>query len=266
MADWCRMDADLPRHPKTLYLSGLLGTDVKATVGALALLWLFCTEHAKDGVLSEERRNLRGIARRMDLQPMLDDDVLRHLVSAGYVEQETDGSFTVHDYLERNGYKLRELERKRAVARKWRATDRVRGAPKARLRRRRRDVDVDVDGKTFRDQSNVVAGRTGVAGQAPAPSATEPAGPSGSDGIASRFKPGAMKAVEAAFPAHDVELIARKLLTEIRPGADLDRALWRWAESARAKGTELKVRGHDLEAERRRADQIAGSKFVELDP
>jgi hypothetical protein len=259
------MDADLPDHPKALHLMELFRTDLKGTIGALGLLWMFVTKHAPDGVLT--RIKLRGISRRMDLHPLSDDDVVAQLVAAGCLNEMSEGAFEVHGFMERNGYHLREVERKRSAAKDIRDARKSRGRSARRSAPTRRDVTGRNETQNLNTQSSLQVGRVSVPGQATREAAS-PKGPAGNDAVAAQFGTGQLWAVQDQFREHDVALIASKLVADPQcppPGKARDRALWRWAESARRNGTELKApAAFDLEAEKERGRQLVQQREQQM--
>lgn len=242
MGTWCRTDADLPEHPKTVHLQSLLGTDLKGVVGALNLLWLYCVKYAADGVLTAHK--ICGISRRMDLHPMSDDDVLNALRSSGFVDREDDGTMRVHGFMDRNGRHLQEAERKRAARAATGPRDKS-GRYKDSPRTVRGKSPTTGRNGTVRDVTNEKTLRP-VGREAPAspPAGTASASPGGpGDGSPRAVAPQTVSAIRAAFPLHDVDLILAKLIDRDsrEPYRDLDAAAWRWAEAARRDGTELRT-------------------------
>lgn len=64
---WIACDVTLPKNPKTLDLSDLMGWNPKEAVGCLLMLWGWCLEFADDGDLTKFKPG--RIAQGMGLPP-----------------------------------------------------------------------------------------------------------------------------------------------------------------------------------------------------
>lgn len=114
---WFEAHETMARHPKTLKLARLLGTERRYAVGLLHDLFSWgLTAAAKDGML----RGMEGddIASALDAPPGKKARALMQaLVDSGYLDLR-DGVYYIHDWYDYAGKLMdkREADRKRKAA------------------------------------------------------------------------------------------------------------------------------------------------------
>ena len=136
---WFRVDVDLYDHPKTILLAAAGGWSTDKAVGRLVRMWSWVAKHSPTGHLD----NARAVAldnHMIDHEQLAAEalgcgdtergvDLDEHLKArfgvrlaafayAGFIEEdaESDGGVVVHNWLQMNGYAVREMERGRVRA------------------------------------------------------------------------------------------------------------------------------------------------------
>jgi hypothetical protein len=101
---WFRVDTDLHRHPKTHALADANGWTVREAVGVLFELWSWVAEFRIDGSLSDG-----------DLSAMRRQGVaVDALLAAAFIERTNGSGYRARNWMDYNGYAIREALRKRA--------------------------------------------------------------------------------------------------------------------------------------------------------
>jgi hypothetical protein len=91
---WIKLETDLRNHPKTYRLMDGLKTDKAKALGHLSFLWLWCVDHAKDGVLRRLNDSQISFAAEWSGDAKV---FVNALIDAGFVERG-DGVLVVHDW------------------------------------------------------------------------------------------------------------------------------------------------------------------------
>lgn len=111
---WIESHQELARHPKTKKLARKLGISIPAVIGHLHLMWWWAMDYAQDGDLA--RYENEDIADAL----LWDGDaaqLVEGLLDAGFIDQQEDGTYEIHDWGEYGGKLFEKLaadaERKR---------------------------------------------------------------------------------------------------------------------------------------------------------
>jgi hypothetical protein len=104
MSEWIKLYAGVFRHPKTLRLAGLLGSDANCAVGHLAALWTWTLEYAPSGDLSRY-----GVS-EVEMASGCPQGFIEAATTAGYVEKTRRG-LKVHDWQDYAGALIEARER-----------------------------------------------------------------------------------------------------------------------------------------------------------
>lgn len=119
---WFRVDVDLTRHPKVHALAKANGWTPRHAVGELIAFWSWVAEFRIEGILSEA-----------DLDLMRSCGVAIDALTAGsFVERVNPKTWRARNWMDYNGYAVREAIRKRAIPAR---------APRAESAPTGRDVD-----------------------------------------------------------------------------------------------------------------------------
>ena len=109
---WFRVDSDIGSHPKVGLVAERLDLTRHAAIGVLTLLWAWASVYARDGRVRADY--LSTLVRALDLPDKDAAHILKVLVEARVLDRDDKkGVMVVHGFLERNGYQLKEVERKR---------------------------------------------------------------------------------------------------------------------------------------------------------
>lgn len=128
---WFRTEARWWSHPKTYELARLLGVELEAAAMAISKVWSYAAEHHPDGDLSHVQLEAfhryvgwtssglsfgRAVDSPHAVLTMDRTDLRSVLAAAGFIDQENDGQFVLHDWYDRNGKlherRLKDRERK----------------------------------------------------------------------------------------------------------------------------------------------------------
>lgn len=95
---WIKSDQSLAEHPKLKLLARDLGISEVEVLGTLHLLWYWTLEYAEDGhvkyiELLPEAMKWKGDS----------DKLINSLIKRGFLDQEIDGTYWVHDWLDYSG-------------------------------------------------------------------------------------------------------------------------------------------------------------------
>lgn len=130
MSNWIKIDANLSSNKKFFALCEQLQTKDHETMGGLVMFWSWCFENAKDGILTDIHVKSLGRALRG-----FDGKVwFRALVDCGFVDDDGDGNFFIHDWfdwagsLHKNRKGNRERKQKERLHKEVTATSQ--GSPK----------------------------------------------------------------------------------------------------------------------------------------
>lgn len=93
---WIRSESNLPRHPKTLALKGMLNIEMDALIGRLHFLWWWCLDYAIDGDLSKKEAKVIEDACQIPL---------KYLIRAGFIDSRPYRR--IHSWYEIQGNYLR---------------------------------------------------------------------------------------------------------------------------------------------------------------
>ena len=114
---WFEAHDTMARHPKTLKLARLLGTDRRYAVGLLHDLFSWGL-YAADKTGALPGLTAQDIAQAMDWPVKKGEALVEALVEAGYLERSCDGAYAIHDWYDYAGklYDSREKNRARVQA------------------------------------------------------------------------------------------------------------------------------------------------------
>jgi len=110
MSQWLAIDAALELNHKVVRFRASLRWSDNDLVARLYRLWAWVRRDRPDGILS--RDDIDSIPAIMDREP-LEGDVVTALLTFKLIEPVGDGSFIIHDWLEKNGGFVRNAKRMR---------------------------------------------------------------------------------------------------------------------------------------------------------
>lgn len=113
---WFRVDVDLVEHPKVTALAEIWGVSEAEAGWSIVRLWAWTMRYAARGRLAPGARTALG---RLAPVRVTLDLVVRGLVETGWLDENSDGSWEVHDWAEHNGAAVvkaeKDAERKRTA-------------------------------------------------------------------------------------------------------------------------------------------------------
>ncbi|OAT81085.1 hypothetical protein [Desulfotomaculum copahuensis] len=113
---WIESHQELARHPKTRKLARILGVSIPTVIGHLHLLWWWAMDYAQEGTLERYDDSDIADAAMWEGDPA---QFLDALYTAGFIDQDEHGVFSIHDW---HDYAGRLLEKRRADAERKRST------------------------------------------------------------------------------------------------------------------------------------------------
>ena len=95
---WIKSDQSLAEHPKLKLLAKDLGISEVEALGHLHLLWYWTLEYAEDGHVKYIELLPEAMKWTGDT-----DKLVNALIKRGFLDQEIDGTYWVHDWLDYSG-------------------------------------------------------------------------------------------------------------------------------------------------------------------
>jgi len=95
---WIKSDQSLAEHPKLKLLARDLGISEVEVLGTLHLLWYWTLEYAEDGQVKYIELLPEAMKWTGDSEKLINS-----LIKRGFLDQEIDGSYWVHDWLDYSG-------------------------------------------------------------------------------------------------------------------------------------------------------------------
>jgi len=118
---WIESHQSLKNHPKTVMASKTMGISKAQVIGHLHLLWWWCADYAKDGVLEKFSEEQVADAAEWSGDP---SDFIEHMANAGFIDRvplrvHDWGSYRLHyDLLQAT--RDRKLKQVRRRVKRWR--------------------------------------------------------------------------------------------------------------------------------------------------
>ena len=114
---WISVDTDVRDHPKTRHLSKLLQCSRHEAIGILVLLWQWgLTNATREGKISCATAEDIAIGVMFTSKPP--QQLVDALITAGWLEQESDGEYILHDWSEWQDYWYKAIDKRKANAEK----------------------------------------------------------------------------------------------------------------------------------------------------
>ena len=110
---WISVDTDVRDHPKTRHLSKLLQCSRHEAIGILVLLWQWgLTNATREGKISCATAEDIAIGVMFTGKPP--QQLVEALITAGWLEQESNGDYVLHDWSEWQGFWYKAIDRRKA--------------------------------------------------------------------------------------------------------------------------------------------------------
>ena len=110
---WISVDTDVRDHPKTRHLSKLLQCSRHEAIGILVLLWQWgLTNATREGKISCATAEDIAIGVMFTSKPP--QQLVEALITAGWLEQESNGDYVLHDWSEWQGFWYKAIDRRKA--------------------------------------------------------------------------------------------------------------------------------------------------------
>ena len=110
---WISVDTDVRDHPKTRHLSKLLQCSRHEAIGILVLLWQWgLTNATREGKISCATAEDIAIGVMFTSKPP--QHLVDALITAGWLEQESDGDYVLHDWSEWQRLWYKAIDRRKA--------------------------------------------------------------------------------------------------------------------------------------------------------
>lgn len=114
---WISVDTDVRDHPKTRHLSKLLQCSRHEAIGILVMLWMWgLTNATREGKISCATAEDIAIGVMFTSKPS--QHLVDALITAGWLEQESDGDYVLHDWSEWQDYWYKAIDKRKANAEK----------------------------------------------------------------------------------------------------------------------------------------------------
>ena len=110
---WISVDTDVRDHPKTRHLSKLLQCSRHEAIGILVMLWMWgLTNATREGKISCATDEDIAIGVMFTSKPP--QQLVEALITAGWLEQESNGDYVLHDWSEWQGFWYKAIDRRKA--------------------------------------------------------------------------------------------------------------------------------------------------------